>query len=383
MLNTGHLHPKVQKAVQDQLARFSHTCFHVTPYEDYVALAERLNALVPSAGPNKTIFLTTGAEAVENAVKIAKAHSGRPGVISFAGAFHGRTAMGLALTGKMVPYKRGFGPFPSEVYHAPFPNALRGISTADSLASVESLFHCDIDAARVAAIIVEPVQGEGGFNVAPADFLRGLRALCDRHGILMIADEVQSGFGRTGRMFAIEHSGVTPDLVTMAKSLAGGFPLSAVSGSARIMDARCRRLGGTYGGSPIACAAALAVLDVIEEEDLLERSRRLGTRLRTKLSELARRYAPRIAEVRGLGAMVAMELRREDGGPDAALAAALVKQGAEQGLILLSCGVDANVIRFLVPLMASESLVDEGLAILSGCMQALVSAAAPDVAAAS
>jgi 4-aminobutyrate aminotransferase len=267
VLNTGHLHPKVQGAVAAQLARLSHACFQVTPYENYVALAERLNDLAPGPGPWKTIFLTTGAEAVENAVKIARYHTGRPAVIAFGGGFHGRTLACISLTGKVHPYKAGFGPMLPDIYHAPFPMEYHGISVAASLAAIEHLFKHDVDAQRVAALIIEPVQGEGGFYIAPPAFLRELRALCDRHGILLIVDEVQSGFARTGKMFAIEHSGVVPDLMTVAKSLAGGVPLSAVVGRADIMDAPPPGgLGGTYAGSPLGCAAALAVLDVARDE---------------------------------------------------------------------------------------------------------------------
>ncbi|MFM7625047.1 MAG: aminotransferase class III-fold pyridoxal phosphate-dependent enzyme, partial [Gammaproteobacteria bacterium] len=278
VLNTGHLHPRVQGAVAAQLARLSHACFQVTPYENYVALAERLNALAPGPGPWKTIFLTTGAEAVENAVKIARYHTDRPAVIAFGGAFHGRTLACMSLTGKVQPYKAGFGPMLPDVYHAPFPVEYHGVGVAQSLAALDQLFKADVDPQRVAAIIIEPVQGEGGFYPAPPAFLRALRELCDRHGIVLIADEIQSGFARTGRMFAIEHAGVVPDLITVAKSLAGGVPLSGVIGRADIMDAPpAGGLGGTYAGSPLGCAAGLAVLDVIESEDLCARAERQGT----------------------------------------------------------------------------------------------------------
>ncbi|MGH7187541.1 MAG: aspartate aminotransferase family protein, partial [Pseudomonadota bacterium] len=273
VLNTGHRHPKVMAAVQAQLERFTHTAFQVMAYEPYIALAERLNKLAPFAGPAKTILFTTGAEAVENAIKIARAATGRPGVIAFSGAFHGRTLLTMAMTGKVLPYKKGFGPFPSDVYHVPFPIEHQGVSVADSLKAIAFLFKADIDPARVAAIVIEPVQGEGGFFVAPKELLVELRKLCDVHGILLISDEVQAGFARTGKMFGIEHSGVEPDLIAIAKSLAGGFPLSGVVGRAAIMDA-CETggLGGTYGGNPVACAAALAVIDVIKEEGLLDRA---------------------------------------------------------------------------------------------------------------
>jgi 4-aminobutyrate aminotransferase/(S)-3-amino-2-methylpropionate transaminase len=348
VLNTGHLHPKVQGAVAAQLARLSHACFQVTPYENYVALAERLNDLAPGPGPWKTIFLTTGAEAVENAVKIARYHTGRSAVISFGGGFHGRTLACISLTGKVHPYKAGFGPMLPDIYHAPFPMEYHGITVEASLAAIEHLFKHDVDAQRVAALIVEPVQGEGGFYIAPPVFLRELRTLCDRHGILLIVDEVQTGFARTGKMFAIEHSGVVPDLMTVAKSLAGGVPLSAVVGRADIMDAPLPGgLGGTYAGSPLGCAAALA-----------------------RLEDMRSRW-PCIGEVRGLGAMVAMELvrdRRPDS-PDAEITKALVQSAGRRGLVLLSCGIYGNVIRFLAPLTIPDAQLAEGLAILEAALE--------------
>jgi 4-aminobutyrate aminotransferase/(S)-3-amino-2-methylpropionate transaminase len=371
VLNTGHLHPRVQGAVAAQLARLSHACFQVTPYENYVALAERLNALAPGPGPWKTIFLTTGAEAVENAVKIARYHTGRPAVIAFGGGFHGRTLACMSLTGKVQPYKAGFGPMLPDVYHAPFPVEYHGISVAQSLAAIEQLFKADVDPQRVAAIIIEPVQGEGGFYPAPPAFLRALRELCDRHGIVFIADEIQSGFARTGRMFAIEHAGVVPDLITVAKSLAGGVPLSGVIGRADIMDAPpAGGLGGTYAGSPLGCAAGLAVLDVIESEDLCARAERQGAVLRARLEDLRSRWSC-IGDVRGLGAMVAMELvrdRRADA-PDAELTRALVQAAGRRGLVLLSCGVYGNVIRFLAPLTLPDAQLAEGLAIFEAALE--------------
>jgi 4-aminobutyrate aminotransferase len=371
VLNTGHLHPKVQGAVAAQLARLSHACFQVTPYENYVALAERLNDLAPGPGPWKTIFLTTGAEAVENAVKIARYHTGRPAVIAFGGGFHGRTLACISLTGKVHPYKAGFGPMLPDIYHAPFPMEYHGITVEASLAAIEHLFKHDVDAQRVAALIVEPVQGEGGFYIAPPVFLRELRTLCDRHGILLIVDEVQTGFARTGKMFAIEHSGVVPDLMTVAKSLAGGVPLSAVVGRADIMDAPLPGgLGGTYAGSPLGCAAALAVLDVIESEGLCARAERQGAMLRARLEDMRSRW-PCIGEVRGLGAMVAMELvrdRRPDS-PDAEITKALVQSAGRRGLVLLSCGIYGNVIRFLAPLTIPDAQLAEGLAILEAALE--------------
>lgn len=371
VLNTGHLHPKVQAAISAQLSRFSHACFQVTPYESYVALAERLNAIMPAPGPHKTLFLTTGAEAVENAIKIARYHTQRSAVIAFGGGFHGRTLACMSLTGKVQPYKAGFGPLLPEVFHAPFPMPYHGVSTAQSLAALEHLFKADVDPARVAAMIVEPVQGEGGFYIAPPEFLRSLRALCDQHGIVLIVDEIQTGFARTGRMFAIEHSGVAPDLMTVAKSLAGGVPLAAVVGKAHIMDAPLAGgLGGTYAGSPLGCAAGLAVLDVIETEKLCARADRLGSTLIARLNDLQTRW-PCIGEVRGLGAMVAMELvkdRRPDA-PDPDLTKALVQAAGRRGLVLLSCGIYSNVIRFLTPLTIPDAILAEGLAILEAALE--------------
>ncbi len=365
VLNTGHRHPKVMAAVNEQLQRFTHTCYQVVPYEPYVALAEKLNALAPGKEAKKTIFLTTGAEAIENAVKIARAATGRPAVISFAGGFHGRTTMAMALTGKVQPYKAGFGAMPGSVYHAPFPNKMHGISVEQSLAGIQQLFKADVDPALVAAILIEPVQGEGGYYVAPFELLQALRKLCDEHGILLISDEVQTGFARTGKMFAIEHSGVVPDLIATAKSLAGGFPLSAVVGKAEIMDkVNPGGLGGTYAGSPIGCAAGLAVIQAIEEEGLLARSTAVGEKLSGRLVEMARRNRfSCIGEVRHLGGMVAFELvkDRATNTPDPDLTRKLAQTAAANGLILLSCGIYANVIRIMVPLTASDAILDEGL----------------------
>lgn len=375
VLNTGHRHPKVMAAVAEQMARFTHTCFQVLPYESYVELAERLNGLAPGDDPKKTLFLTTGAEAVENAVKIARAHTGRSAVIAFNGGYHGRTMMTLGLTGKVVPYKAGFGPFPAEIFHAPFPIELHGISVDQSLAAVDSIFKFDVEPKRVAAIIVEPVQGEGGFYVAPFDFLQRLRALCDEHGIVLIADEVQAGAARTGKVFAIEHSGVVPDLITLAKSIAGGFPISAVVGRAHIIDSvGPGGLGGTYAGSPLGCAAALAVLDVFEKEGILQRSLELGEHIVERLRRMADRMSC-IGDVRGLGAMVAIELFKDKNGqrvPDPDLTKKLVAKAAEKGLILLSCGVYGNTIRILVPITASDALVDNGLDILEESLDGLL-----------
>jgi 4-aminobutyrate aminotransferase/4-aminobutyrate aminotransferase/(S)-3-amino-2-methylpropionate transaminase len=370
VLNTGHRHPQVMAAVSRQCELFAHTCFHVASYESYIRLAERLNAAAPGDFPKKTLFLNSGAEAVENAVKIARIHTKRSAVIAFSGGFHGRTLLTLGLTGKVMPYKRGFGPFPAEVYHAEFPQSYRGITTEGALADLDRLFHGDVDPRSVAAIIVEPVQGEGGFNVAPADFLRALRSLCDEHGIVLIADEVQGGIARTGRMFSIEHAGVVPDLITVAKGLGGGFPLSGVIGRAAIMDsAHPGGLGGTYGGNPIAIAAAHAVLDVIESENLFARAARVGQKMRSRLDALAKQR-PRIGDVRGLGAMVAFELVKDPKTkePDAEATAAVVAQAEKRGLILLSCGTAANVVRLLAPLTIPDPILEEGLDILEAAL---------------
>lgn len=376
--NTGHRHPKVMRAVQEQAMRFTHTCFHVAPYESYIRLAERLNAIAPTGLDNRTMLVTTGAEAVENAIKVARAHTRRAGVIAFAGAFHGRTMLGMALTGKVAPYKKNFGPFPAEIYHAPFPNAFMGISVDDAIEALERLFAADIDPERVAAFIVEPVQGEGGFNVAPKEFLVRLREIADKHGIVLIADEVQAGMARTGKMFGFEHAGVQPDIVTMAKGLAGGFPLSAVTGKAEIMNAaHAGGLGGTYAGNPLAVAAANAVLDVIEEEGLCARAEMIGERMVSRLRTIANRQSMEcIGDIRSLGAMVAFELVEDRQSKAAApeLTGRIVAEGEKRGLILLSCGTRANVIRLLAPLTIGEDTLVEGLDILEDSIEAAVSA---------
>ena len=373
VLNTGHCHPEIMQAVKDQIDLYTHTCFQVLAYEPYVELAERINALAPGNFAKKTMFLTTGAEAVENAIKIARSYTKRSAVIAFTSGYHGRTLLTLGLTGKVAPYKLGFGPFPSEIFHAQFPNAAHGVSVDDSIASIEGIFKNDVEASRVAAIIVEPVQGEGGFNVAPTEFLQRLRALCDQHGILMIADEIQTGAGRTGTWFAMEQSGVAPDMITMAKSMAGGYPISGVVGRAEVMDAPAAGgLGGTYAGSPIACAAALAVLDVFAKENLLERSCKLGAHMVSSLKTMAAKDK-RICDVRGLGAMVAIELCKagDPDQPNADLAKALAAEATRRGLILLTCGTYGNVVRILVPLTASDAIVDEGLAIMEASLAAV------------
>ncbi len=366
VLNTGHRHPKVQAAALKQMDAFTHTAFQVVPYESYIALAEKINALAPIDGPTKCAFFTTGSEAVENAVKIARCHTKRDGVIAFTGGFHGRTALTSALTGKVVPYKKDLGPQQPGIYHLPFPVEAHGIDTDDTLKMLDYLFKADIAPDAVAAIIIEPVQGEGGFLITPPELMRALRQRCDEHGILLIADEVQTGFGRTGKLFAMENYDVKPDLMTMAKSLAGGYPLSGVVGRAEVMDAPVvGGLGGTYGGNPVACAAALAVLEVIVEEKLLDAANRQGTKLKARLEALASRndIVPMTA-IRGLGAMIAFDIVSERGNhaPDAATAKNVCMKAQENGLILLSCGVYANTIRLLAPLTASDDILDEGLA---------------------
>lgn len=371
VVNTGHRHPKVMAAVQRQLGDFSHTCHQVMPYENYVALAERLNDRVPGDFAKKTVFVTTGAEAVENAVKIARAATGRSAVIAFGGGFHGRTFMGMSLTGKVAPYKKGFGAMMSDVYHVPFPIELHGVSTAQALGALDGLFRADLDPERVAAIILEPVQGEGGFHPAPREFMRALRGLCDAHGIVLIADEVQTGFARTGHLFAMEGYDVAADLTTMAKGLAGGLPLAAVTGRAELMDAAAPGgLGGTYGGNPLGIAAAHAVLDVIEAEDLCARANSLGSRLRQRL-EAIRSRVPEIADIRGPGFMVAAEFMTADGSaPHPALAGAIRSEALSRGLILLTCGTHGNVIRFLAPITIETEVFAEALDILEASIDA-------------
>ena len=379
VLNTGHRHPKVMAAVAEQAERFTHTAFQVMAYEPYIRLAERLNAKAPFKGPAKTILFTTGAEAAENAVKIARSATGRTGIIAFSGAFHGRTMMGMALTGKYAPYKVGFGPFPSDVYHVPFPDPTLKDDGAAALKHLETIFKADIGPDNVAAIIIEPVQGEGGFNIVPFEFMKALREICTKHGIVFIVDEIQSGFARTGKMFAVEHSGVEPDLVTMAKSMAGGFPISAVCGKAEIMDAPAPGgLGGTYAGSPIGCAAANAVIDVMEEENLVERANVIGKRMIERLTDMKRKnsFGNRIGDIRGLGAMVACDMIKSDGSPDAELTKTVVSKAAENGLILLSCGVNANVLRFLMPLTIPDKQLESGFDLLEKTIGQAIEASA-------
>ncbi|APW42650.1 4-aminobutyrate--2-oxoglutarate transaminase [Rhodoferax saidenbachensis] len=367
VLNTGHVHPKVQAAIAAQLQRFTHSCYQVVPYAEYVSLAERINAIVPIAGPVKSAFFSTGAEAVENAIKIARAHTKRGGVIAFGGAFHGRSLFAVGLTGKVQPYKAGFGPFAPETYHAPFP--MDAESFAASKAGIEQLFKCDIEPSRVAAIIFEPVQGEGGFNPITKEATHWLRALCDEHGIVMIADEVQTGFARTGKMFAMEHFGVSPDIMTMAKSMAGGTTLSAVVGRADVMDApNPGGLGGTYAGNPLAVAAAHAVLDVMAEEKLVERANVLGQRLIVRL-EAAKAKNKTMGDIRALGAMVACDfINPATGAPDADKTKQVQQAALKKGLLLLTCGVYGNVVRFLFPLTVEDSVFEEAMGILDSVL---------------
>lgn len=363
VLNTGHIHPKVQAAIAAQLQRFTHTCYQVVPYAEYVSLAERINAIVPIDGPTKTAFFSTGAEAVENAIKIARSYTKRSGVIAFGGAFHGRSMFAVALTGKVQPYKAGFGPFAPEIYHAPFP--CHCASLEETQKAVEQLFKCDIEPSRVAAIIFEPVQGEGGFNPIQAKAVQWLRALCDEYGIVLIADEVQTGFARTGKMFAMEHFGVSPDLMTMAKSMAGGTTLSAVVGRTAIMDAPAPGgLGGTYAGNPLAIAASHAVLDIMHDEHLPERANVLGARLLSRLQNLQQTNKT-MGDVRGLGAMIACEfVNPTTGAPDPDRTKQIQQAALKKGLLLLTCGVYGNVLRFLFPLTIEDAVFDEALAIL-------------------
>ncbi|MCW2395770.1 MULTISPECIES: 4-aminobutyrate--2-oxoglutarate transaminase [unclassified Sphingobium] len=375
VLNVGHLHPRVVEAVQTQLGRFSHTAFQVMGYDVYVELAERLNALAPFDGEAQTIFFTTGAEATENAVKIARAATKRSAVISFTGGFHGRSALANAMTGKVNPYKWQFGPSVPDVFHVPFPNPSYDVSVEDSLKALDFIFSADVAPQGVAAIILEPVQGEGGFHVAPPELLKALREICDTHGIKLIADEVQSGIARTGRMFAIEHAGVQPDLVTVAKSLAGGFPLSGVIGRAELMDmVEPGGLGGTYGGSPIGCAAALAVLDVIEEEGLLSRADVIGNKLRTAITAWSdRNDLVRISQPRGLGSMIGFDVLDPDNGLQSLLNGGklVANKALEHGLVVLNCGGRGETVRILVPLTASDDILDEGLRALEAALSSV------------
>jgi len=368
--NTGHCHPKIVAAAKNQIDLFSHTCVMVTPYENAIELAEKLVECAPGDSEKKAIFVTTGAEAVENCVKIARAYTGRRGIIAFNGGFHGRTNMTMGLTGKITPYKNLFGPFPNDIFHVPYPVNYHGISEQQSLDALETLFKVDIAPSDVAAIIIEPIQGEGGFYAASTSFLKALRKLCDEHGIVLIADEIQTGFARTGKMFCMQHHQIEPDLITMAKGIAGGFPLSAVVGKSHIMDASLPGgLGGTYAGSPVACAAGLAVLEVIETENLCQSAHQIGKQFGKRLQAIQQQHLGMIGDIRINGAMIAIELVKKGDAnmPDAELTKKIVATAYKKGLVLLSCGSRGNVIRFLPPLTIESKLIDEGLEILSQC----------------
>ncbi len=372
VMNVGHAHPRVMKAVEEQLARATHTSFQVVQYESYLRLAQRLCEVAPIGGDKKAIFFSTGAEAIENAVKIARAATGRQALISFRGGFHGRTLLALSLTGSVQPYKQNFGPYAAEVYQTPFPYAYRGWTTEAALADLGNLLESEVSPNRVAAIVIEPVLGEGGFVPAPIDFMRKLRELCDRHGIMLVADEIQTGFGRTGKFFAIQHSGVEPDLMTVAKSLAAGFPLSAVVGKAGVMDAPDPGgLGGTYGGNPVACAAGLAVMDIMRDEKLPERAARIGSAVEERMQSWAAEHEI-IGDVRVVGAMAGMELVRDRGTKEPAdkVTARILTAAREKGLIVLRCGVHHNVVRTLMPLTIPDDQLEEGLDILGASLGA-------------
>ena len=376
VLNTGHRHPDVIAAAKAQEDHYTHTSFQVVPYEPYIALAEKLNELAPGDHAKKSLLVTTGAEAVENAVKIARAATGRPGVIAFTGGYHGRTLLTLGMTGKISPYKKDVGPFPSDIFRAPFPNVRDGISVKDALTGLQNLFLTDAQPERVAAIIIEPVLGEGGYTPVPFEMLHALRAICDEHGIMLIADEIQAGFGRTGKWFAIEHSGVVPDLITVAKSMAGGYPIAGVIGRAEVMDAVVPGgLGGTYGGNPVACAAALAAIEAIDSEGLLNRSLEMGELFRARFADIGARVSPyRMWDVRGLGAMIAIEFVTDFDSiePDAVLTKAVIAEALQRGLILLGCGMHGNALRIMVPLTASDEIIEEGLAIFEASLAAAI-----------
>ncbi|MGC1504334.1 MAG: 4-aminobutyrate--2-oxoglutarate transaminase [Sulfitobacter sp.] len=376
VLNTGHRHPKVVAAAKAQEDHYTHTSFQVVPYEPYVALAEKLNALAPGDHAKKSLLVTTGAEAVENAVKIARAATGRPGVIAFTGGYHGRTLLTLGMTGKVSPYKKNVGPFPSDIFRAPFPSQRDGITVQDALTGLQNLFLTDAQPERIACIIIEPVLGEGGYTPVPFEMMQALREICDTHGIMLIADEIQAGFGRTGKWFAIEHSGVIPDLITVAKSMAGGYPIAGVIGRAEVMDAVIPGgLGGTYAGNPVACAAALAAIEAIEEEGLLARSTALGETFRARFAEIGARVAPfRMWDIRGLGAMLAIEFVTDfdSATPDADLTKSVVAHALKRGLILLACGMHGNALRIMVPLTASDAIIDEGIAIFEASLTAAI-----------
>ena len=374
VLNVGHRHPKVVAAVKAQLDKVMHTCQTVMPYEGYVKVAEKLSHIVPVRGHAKVMLANSGAEALENAVKIARAATGRSNVICFDGGYHGRTFYTMAMNGKVAPYQTDFGPMPGTVFRAPYPVPYHGVSEDEAIRGLKMTLKTDANPKDTAAIILEPVLGEGGFYPAPTSFLKKIREICDEHGMLMIIDEVQSGFGRTGKMFAIEHSGVEPDMMTMAKSMADGMPISAIVGTDKVMDASGpNSLGGTYTGSPTACAAALAVMEIFEEENILEKSQALGEKLAARFNEWQGKFDC-IDHVRNMGAMAAFELvnNKTDRPPDPELAAALCKKAREEGLILLSCGMYGNTIRFLMPVTIEDDVLNEGLDIIESCLESLI-----------
>jgi len=373
VLNVGHNHPRVVEAVRKQLEMFSHVCFQVTAYDQYIELAAKLNNLIGGSLHYKSVFLTTGAEAVENAIKIARAYTNRPGVIAFRGGFHGRTLMGMSLTGMSQPYRQNFGPLAPDIYHTPFPNDYRGVSTEKALAALQEVFDTQIAADRVAAIIIEPVQGDGGFISAPVDFMHALRKKTQELGIVLICDEIQTGFGRTGKLFGFEHSGIQPDLVTVAKSMAGGLPISGVVGRAEIMDAPLPGgLGGTYGGNPLGCVAALEVIKIFESEHLLQRSRSIGEQLLAGFTKFENEFKS-IGHVRAIGAMAAVEFVSDRIGkvPDATMAQNVIDAAREEGLLLIKCGVYRNVVRFICPLVISEQDVAKALAMFERALVAV------------
>ncbi|MDR5899599.1 4-aminobutyrate--2-oxoglutarate transaminase [Halomonas vilamensis] len=371
VLNIGHCHPKVVEAVREQVGRVMHTCQTVMPYEGYVQVAEKLSQISPVRGHGKVMLVNSGAEALENAVKIARAATGKNNVICFDGGYHGRTFMTMAMNGKVAPYAADFGSMPGNVFRAPYPVPFHGVSEEDAIRGLKMTLKTDANPRDTAAIVIEPVLGEGGFYPAPASFLKAVREICDEHGMLMIVDEVQSGFGRTGKMFAIEHSGVEPDLITMAKSMAAGMPISAIVGTDTHMDASGpNSLGGTYSGSPASCAAVLAVLEVFEEENILAKSQALGETLGKRFAQWQARFEC-VENVRHLGAMAALDIVSADQTPDADLAAALCKRARKKGLILLSCGLFGNTIRFLMPVSIEEEVLEEGLAIVEASLAEL------------
>lgn len=371
--NTGHRHPRVVAAIEQQLRTLTHTCFQISPYESYITLAERLNALAPGDCAKKSLFFSAGGEAVENAIKIARYFTRKPGIITFTNGYHGRTYMGMGLSARMTPFKTGFRPFPTEIYRIPFPDSFHGVSFDAAVNAIDTLFRSDADPGAIGAVIFEPVQGEGGFNVANRNFLKYLRELCHRHEFVLIADEIQSGFGRTGKMFASEHFSVAPDLICVGKSIGGGLPLSGIVGKAEIVDSvPPGGLGGTFGGNPLSCAAALAVLEVIEDEDLLARGLELGRRVAAKLSDMAGRPdLSCVGDARGLGCMNAIEIvqDRKTNKPDGPGASAIIEAALKRGLVLVSAGPDRNVIRILTPLTAPFDLVDQGLDILESSVE--------------